>query len=447
VCSCGGGYVNYPNQTVKASVPLARASESGLSDEGTTELEKGPAAGYRLIGPDSADDDWPTFLADPQRTASVRWSLPIEAMRTLWTTQLPAHGATQWRTLCADGDVLTGPTVAGGKVFVSNPDAMTVYALDAATGKPAWHFAVGGLVDSPPTIARGLCVFGAGDGWIYVLRAADGQLVWRRRLARSDRRIVMLGQVQSAWPISGSALVLGDRAVASAGWYNWGPHRNWVYSLDLATGAVLWADGDAGPNRNGVLVAAADGTVLGLDPNAATPELPPHSRRRRGASFRGPEHFSIAQTNPYRRGKGHDTLLTARDNRFAYRVGQLRGQLTALALEDINRYRAEPAATYQVAEREVVEAMILAGDQLWLAVREDSEPDRPSGRLRVLGANDLKETATIPLPDVPTFHGLAAAGGRLYVCLRNGRVMSIGRSAMEPTPRPIPGRRHLRSLK
>jgi len=427
VCSCGGGYLNYPNQTVKAAIPLDRASESGMADEGTTILEKGPAFGTSLSKSNGSDPDWPTFLADPQRTASAEFSLPTEAVRTIWTTRLPAHGDTQWRSLCADGDAITAPIVADGKVFVANADAMTVYALDAATGKLLWDFTAGGLVDSPPTIARGLCLFGAGDGWLYALEADDGELVWRRRLARSNRRIAMLGTIQSAWPVSGSVLVLGDRVVASAGWYNWSAHRNWIYSLDLATGEIVWTSGTAGPNRNGILAAAADGTVLGHDPNVAPPEPSPHGRRRRGVSFRGPEHFSITQTNPWRRGKGHDTQLTARGDRFVYRVAQSRGQLTAMVLEDVKRYRAEPAASIQLPKHETVEAMIRAGQHLWLAIRDNSHPKQAAGRLRVLSAADLQETATLPLPAVPVFQGLAAADGRLYVCLCDGRVVSIGR--------------------
>jgi hypothetical protein len=135
----------------------------------------------------------------------------------------------------------------------------------------------------------------------------------------------------------------------------------------------------------------------------------------------------MTQTNPWQRGKGHNTLLTARGDRFVYRVGQSRGQLIALALKDAKHYRAEPAATYQVPKQEVVRAMIRAGDQLWLAVQDNSDPDRTVGRIRVLGANNLRELATVALPDVPAFQGLAAARGRLFVCLRDGRVMSIGR--------------------
>ena len=41
----------------------------------------------------------------------------------------------------------------------------------------------GGRIDTPPTIADGLCLFGSHDGWVYCLRAADGRLAWRFRAA------------------------------------------------------------------------------------------------------------------------------------------------------------------------------------------------------------------------------------------------------------------------
>jgi outer membrane protein assembly factor BamB len=53
-------------------------------------------------------------------------------------------------------------------------------------------------VDSPPTIYKGLALFGSADGYFYCLRLADGALVWRFRAAPLDRRTVAFGQVESS---------------------------------------------------------------------------------------------------------------------------------------------------------------------------------------------------------------------------------------------------------
>jgi outer membrane protein assembly factor BamB len=47
--------------------------------------------------------------------------------------------------------------------------------------------------------------------------------------------------------------------------------------------------------------------------------------------------------------------------------------------------------------------------------------------LRIIGADDGGKIAEIKLPAMPVFDGLAAAGGRLYVSLRNGTVVCLGK--------------------
>lgn len=75
----------------------------------------------------------------------------------------------------------------------------------------------GGRVDSPPTIAAGRVLFGCRDGYVYCLDASDGQLVWRRRAAPNDRRLVAGEQIESVWPVHGSVLVVDGRVYCVAG--------------------------------------------------------------------------------------------------------------------------------------------------------------------------------------------------------------------------------------
>jgi hypothetical protein len=103
-------------------------------------------------------------------------------------TAVPAELKRAWQTEL--GGKLSSVVVSAGKLFVAAIDAHTVHALDADTGKPAWSFTAGGRIDSPPTIYRGRVLFGSADGWVYCLRAADGQLAWRFRAAPDDRRLM-----------------------------------------------------------------------------------------------------------------------------------------------------------------------------------------------------------------------------------------------------------------
>src|SRR5204863_6566896 len=112
---------------------------------------------------------------------------------------------------------LTPPVAAGGSVFVAAPDVHRVMALDAKTGKLIWTYTADGRLDGPPTIYQDLCLFGAHDGWVYALRASDGVLAWRPRVAPREGRIMAYGQLESPWPVVSSILVDGGLAYVAAG--------------------------------------------------------------------------------------------------------------------------------------------------------------------------------------------------------------------------------------
>jgi outer membrane protein assembly factor BamB len=85
-------------------------------------------------------------------------------------------------------------------VLVAETDRHTLHALSAVDGEPVWTFVADGRIDSPPTLAGGMCLFGTRSGFVYCLRASDGILVWRFRAAPRDRRLFACGQLESAWP-------------------------------------------------------------------------------------------------------------------------------------------------------------------------------------------------------------------------------------------------------
>ncbi len=134
---------------------------------------------------------------------------------------------------------LSAPVAAGGTVFVAQPDAHAVHAVRAADGRPLWSFTADGRVDSPPTLHRGLCIFGCTDGWVYCLRASDGRLAWRFRAAPEERHLCVMGQVESAWPVHGSVLVRDGKVYCTAGRSSHLDGGIYLYALDPATGEVV----------------------------------------------------------------------------------------------------------------------------------------------------------------------------------------------------------------
>jgi len=134
---------------------------------------------------------------------------------------------------------LTPPVAAGGLVVVAEPDAHTVHAIDAESGKRRWTFTADGRVDSPPTLSEGLCIFGSTDGHVYCLSASDGQLAWRFRAAPEERQICAMGQVESAWPVHGSVLVRDGKVYCTAGRSSYLDGGIQVCALDPRSGELL----------------------------------------------------------------------------------------------------------------------------------------------------------------------------------------------------------------
>ena len=220
-CGCYMESKLYGFWALSADQPAVRAERALAAD--IARLSRGPAYGASL-GPGEGPEAWPQLRNDVLRSGIAGTTAPTMLKQT-WTTTL--------------GGKLTQPVAAGGRVVVASVDAGVVYALDAATGRPVWHRAVGGRVDSAPTIHRGLVLFGCADGWVYCLRLTDGELVWRFLAAPADMRTVALNQIESLWPVRGSVLVLNGIAYCSAGRSTWIDGGMDLYGLDPVTGKVV----------------------------------------------------------------------------------------------------------------------------------------------------------------------------------------------------------------
>lgn len=127
-------------------------------------------------------------------------------------------------------------------VYVAEKDRHRLRAFDAEDGEERWSFAADGRIDSPPTIFRGLCLFGTRNGFVYCLEADDGELVWRFRAAPGRRRMFSRKQLESVWPVHGSVLV-DDSAASQDGTAYFAAGRTshldggiQLYALDVLTG-------------------------------------------------------------------------------------------------------------------------------------------------------------------------------------------------------------------
>ncbi len=168
--------------------------------------------------------EWPTYRNDAARSGCTKAAVPTDLKRS-WQANV--------------GGKLSSVVVADGKLFVASVDTHTVHAVDADSRKRLWSYTAGGRVDSPPTIWKGRVLFGSADGWVYCLRASDGELAWRFRAAPVDLRMTAYEQVESVWPVSGSVLIQDGALYCVAGRSVFLDGGLRMLKLDPATGRKL----------------------------------------------------------------------------------------------------------------------------------------------------------------------------------------------------------------
>jgi len=233
-CTCSVGDMMKGVLAYGPDPELLKSNDSGLIQR-TVRLEKGAAYGRIGAGKDAAPDEWPTYRGNRFRGGMTKSAIPAR-LEVKWQAKLPTG--------------VTATTIADGKVYVCTPDTHTLHALDSAGGRTVWTFTADARIDSPPTYYKGMILFGARDGWLYCLRASDGVLSWRFK-DLPDRLVGAFGQLESAWPIAESVLVLDGKVYAAAGRSSFLDGGIFLYCLDPATGQLLKSRSVFGPFANG----------------------------------------------------------------------------------------------------------------------------------------------------------------------------------------------------
>jgi eukaryotic-like serine/threonine-protein kinase len=146
----------------------------------------------------------------------------------------------KWR-FQTQGRVVSSPAVANGTIYVGSTD-QNLYALDLDSGNKKWSFATDGPVVSSPAVSDGVVYFGSYDGKFYAVDTANGQLKWKFQTGGerrySGKHLHGLQPAEETMPDPWD-FYLSSPAVWNATVY-FGSGDGNVYALDAAKGQLKW---------------------------------------------------------------------------------------------------------------------------------------------------------------------------------------------------------------
>jgi len=403
-------------------------------------------------GAPAAADEWPMFRASPSRGNSCAAS-PGDKPAKAWEVQL-GLGGKPYGIMSGERTGLTQPVSAWGLVVVSDIDAERIVALNAADGKQKWAFHVGSRVDFPPTLYNGLCLFAAKNGWVYGLNAQTGELVWRLLIPARERYIGWQEKLGNLWPVRcdvpivngvgyaaaglGSAVQGGLRVVAfkaetgepvwsqvyddgpksaerqfTADLFTWGSWQNRTI-MKMGACTIDPATGKRSLDMQGGLTANFDGYLdIGNSLSRTIADIGGYlmgDRKARGRLVAFDADLSVAHTYAWgcvtweSYGEGRNKGKPMPLNLFAKKDAAAKEPLwkspdIELVADDIV---ITPQRIYVVGHYQRVKK----GSEIWVLSREEG-----------------KVLNTIPVDGYPAFMGMSAAGKRLFVSTREGKLL------------------------
>jgi outer membrane protein assembly factor BamB len=166
-------------------------------------------------------------------------------------------GALRWRSKQVGTRETTfgAPSAGAGLVFVGSIDE-EVLGLSPDSGEPVWRRKIQGAVQHAPILDQDRLVVTTSKGYLYVLRAGNGQVIWGRPLelglqnptVGASQIFVSAGRVVSAIDINSGTIswefqagsTITTRPVVFGDMLLVGTERGMLHALRLANGQELW---------------------------------------------------------------------------------------------------------------------------------------------------------------------------------------------------------------
>lgn len=441
------------------NIPSRKAGAlQGLSAMGPADIKFDQEPGGKVfrklvdvkLGADVKEDEWPMFRANMERGNAVKANVGDKPVK-IWEATI-GLGGKSFGVMSGERTGLTQPVCAGGIVIVSEIDSQRVVAIDAASGKQKWVFAVGSRVDFSPTLYKGLCLIAAKDGWVYCLNASDGTLAWKLLITPRERLIGGHDKLESLWPMVSDVLIVNGICYVSAGlsFDHLGGVRAVAFKPE--TGEIVWSQtyydekhiGYGSGSCANMLVASktAKGIELEMDGALIDPTTGKILKRTgsipgtlrgagmddflgggvsipRNAEDRGPVGFSDSKIF----GK---TIAFDKDLSVAYTSSS--GSETWLFKGKLNIYAKKDAGKQNLWEKPdtemTVDDFVLTPQYIYAVghyqrVKKDPE-------LLVISRDDGTIITTVSVPGYPVYMGMCASGNRLYLATREGKLLCFG---------------------
>jgi outer membrane protein assembly factor BamB len=206
--------------------------------------------------------DWPTYLNGNARAGFTSETLDLP-LQLSWTYQTQTRPVQAWEgpreqpfeglllRHRVDFDDAMQVVMANDRVYFGSTVDHRLYCRDARTGETVWSFYTDGPIRLAPTLAHGNVYFGSDDGFVYCLRASDGEVIWKYRVGPQDDRLLARGEMISRWPVRTGVLIDGTTAYFGAGIF---PHEMiYLCAADARDGTIIWRNDsisqqDAGRN-------------------------------------------------------------------------------------------------------------------------------------------------------------------------------------------------------
>jgi len=211
----------------------AQAKVAAEADSVAPALAAGnPVDDERLKNAESDTDNWLTY----GRTYQEQRHSPLTEINATNIDRL----ALEWYADLGTHRGLEGtPLVVDGKLYVTSAWSI-LHAFDAASGQPLWtfdpqvnrghaRFMCCDVVNRGAAYYQGKVYFGAMDGRLIAVDAANGALAWEVQTTPKD----------AAYSITGAPRIADGKVLIGNGGAEFGV-RGYVTAFDAASGALVW---------------------------------------------------------------------------------------------------------------------------------------------------------------------------------------------------------------